>query len=56
MYNWKDRIWDGIAIGLVGLTVIPIVVFSLPLLVIAKFIDKFWPTSDYYEDRSYWKL
>lgn len=26
MYNWKDKTWDGIAIGLVSLTCIPLVI------------------------------
>lgn len=56
MYSWKDKIWDGIAIGLVSFTCIPLVIFSLPLMLIAKLVDKIWPTGNYYEDRSYWKL
>jgi hypothetical protein len=27
MYSWKDKMWDGIAIGLVSLTCIPLVIF-----------------------------
>lgn len=56
MYSWKDKMWDGIAIGLVSLTCIPLVIFSLPLMLIAKLVDKIWPTDNYYEDRLYWKL
>ena len=53
MYNWKDKTWDGIAIGLISLTCIPLVIFALPITLIAKFVDKFWPTN--YKDRTdYW--
>ena len=54
MYSWKDKIWD--VIGLVSLTCIPLVIFSLPLMFIAKLVDKIWPTGNYYKDRSYWRL
>ena len=55
MYNWKDKMWDGVAIGLISLTTIPLVIFSIPLLIIAKLIDKFWPTD--YKDRSqHWQM
>lgn len=44
MYNWKDKVWDGITIGLVSLTCIPLVIFALPIMLIAKLADKFWFT------------
>lgn len=54
MYNWKDKTWDGIAIGIVSLTCIPLVIFALPIILIAKFVDKFWPT-DYKDRTDYWQ-
>lgn len=54
MYDWKDKVWNGFLIGFVALTCIPLAIFSLPIMLIAKLVDKIWPTD--YKDRSYWKL
>lgn len=36
MYSWKDKMWDGIAIGLVSLTCIPLVIFFITINAYSK--------------------
>lgn len=50
MYTWKDKTWEDMAIGILALTCVPLILFSLPLLLIVKFVDKFSPTN--YKDRT----
>lgn len=55
MYTWKDKVCDGIVMGILGLTCIPLVLFSFPLLVIVKLVDKICHVD--YKDRSrHWQM
>lgn len=55
MYTWKDKVWDGVAIGVLALTCVPLILFLPLLLIVAKFVDKFFPT-DYKDRIDYWQM